>query len=90
MLTNMFRRDDYWRKKAQYRKHMKAFLGKMKINRILSFAMLCILLFAGCGKKEIPHKELNLEFYYVADYWDSYDLSKSVFPSREDFESAST
>lgn len=69
---------------------MKVFLRKMKINKVLFFAMICILLFAGCGKKEAPHKELNLEFYYVADYWDSYDLSKSAFPSREAFESAAT
>ncbi len=69
---------------------MRGKLRKVKINRALLFGMLCVLVFVGCGKKEVLHKKLNLEFYYAADYWNSYDLSKSAFPSREDFESITT
>lgn len=58
------------------------------LPRALTLILILLLpavMLSGCAKAEAP-REMNYEFYYLADYWDAYDLSHSAIPNQEIFE----
>lgn len=63
------------------------------IARMTKCLFLCLLFLLSCTimtgcttKEEITQKQMNYEFYYLADYWNAYDLSHSALPTQESFE----
>ena len=63
------------------------------IARMAKCLFLCLLFLLSCTimtgcttKEEITQKQMNYEFYYLADYWNAYNLSHSALPTQESFE----
>ena len=67
------------------------------ITRMTTCLFLCLLFLLSCtimtnctAKEESMQKQMNYEFYYLADYWNAYDLSHSALPTQESFEALVT